>query len=363
MLARWRRYAQMSAATQEKLRRLSATSVTLAALCQQVTSISLVIGGFYMFSAGQITMGAIIAIVMLAGRSLAPVGQLAFVIVRARQAMTTLESLQTLIDRPDERHDGVRSIVPEIREGTIATQGLSFSYPGASQPSLRELNLRITPGERIGIIGRVASGKSTLGRVLCGLYAPTGGAMLVDDIDSRQHHPHELRAAFRYVGQDSQLFSGSIRENLLLGAREADDAKLIDALRRSGADRMFGRDAAGFDLHIGERGSRLSGGQRSFLVLARALVEPCRLLFLDEPTGAMDGQTEAMFIDHLGGALERDQTLIVSTHRHALLKLVDRVIVIDQGRILADGPRDLVISLLQQQVMEKDGEKAEEKAG
>jgi ATP-binding cassette subfamily C protein LapB len=355
MLARWRRYAQMSAATQEKLRRLSATSVTLAALCQQVTSISLVIGGFYMFAAGQITMGAIIAIVMLAGRSLAPVGQLAFVIVRARQAMTTLESLQTLIDRPDERHDGVRSIVPQIRTGAIAAQALSFSYPGSSQPSLQDMTLRIAPGERIGIIGRVASGKSTLGRVLCGLYAPTGGAMLVDDIDSRQHHPHELRSAFRYVGQDAQLFSGSIRENLLIGAREADDARLIEALRRSGADRMFGRDAAGFDLHIGERGSRLSGGQRSFLVLARALVEPCRLLFLDEPTGAMDGQTEAMFIDHLGHALAPDQTLIVSTHRHALLTLVDRVIVIDQGRIIADGPRDAILGLLQQQASQKAG--------
>ena len=171
--------------------------------------------------------------------------------------------------------------------------------------------------------------------------------LTIDDVDSRQYHPHELRSAFRYVGQDAELFSGSVRENLLLGARDADDEKLLDALERSGASRFFGRDAAGFDLHIGERGSRLSGGQRSFLVLARALVEPARLLFLDEPTGAMDNQTENLFVDHLAKALEPEQTLIVSTHRHALLRIVDRLIVIDQGVVLADGPRDEVIGQLQ----------------
>ncbi|EQB05303.1 ATP-binding protein [Sphingobium quisquiliarum P25] len=343
MLERWRRYARMSAMTQEKLRRLSSASVTLASLCQQVTSIALVIGGFYMFAAGEISMGAIIAIVMLAGRSLAPVGQLAFVIVRARQALTTLASLQTLIDQPDERLDGARGIIPKVRKGAIAARALAFSYPGATQPSLKGIDLRIEPGERIGIIGRVASGKSTLGRVLCGLYPPSGGMLAIDDVDSRQYHPHELRSAFRYVGQDAELFSGSVRENLLLGARDADDARLLEALERSGASRFFGRDAAGFDLHIGERGSRLSGGQRSFLVLARALVEPARLLFLDEPTGAMDNQTENLFVDHLAKALDPDQTLIVSTHRHALLRIVERLIVIDQGMVIADGPRDEII--------------------
>ena len=169
----------------------------------------------------------------------------------------------------------------------------------------------------------------------------------LDEIDSRQYHPHELRSAFRYVGQDSELFSGSVRENLLLGAREASDEKLLEALERSGAARFFGRDAAGFDLHIGERGNRLSGGQRSFLVLARALVEPAKLLFLDEPTGAMDNQTENLFIDHLEKALDPGQTLMVSTHRHALLRIVDRLIVIDQGVVLADGPRDEIIGQLQ----------------
>ncbi len=180
--------------------------------------------------------------------------------------------------------------------------------------------------------------------MLCGLYPPSSGVYLIDGLDSRQHHPHEIRGAFRYVGQDSDLFSGTVRDNLMLGG-EADDQALIDAVRRSGADLFLARDASGFDLSIGERGGRLSGGQRSFLVLARALVEPCRLLFLDEPTGAMDTQSERWFIDHLP-AIDPGQTLVISTHRSSMLELVDRLIVLDQGRVIADGPRDAVIETL-----------------
>ncbi|HMS20364.1 ATP-binding cassette domain-containing protein [uncultured Sphingorhabdus sp.] len=188
------------------------------------------------------------------------------------------------------------------------------------------------------------SGKSTLGRLICGLYEPTEGSYRIDGLDSRQHHPHEVRAALRFVGQDAELFSGTVRENLLLGARNLDEERLLAAVTASGADGFIGRDAAGFDLHIGERGSRLSGGQRSFMVLARALVEPCKLLFLDEPTGAMDTQTERLFIDRLNKAMKPEQTLIVSTHRNAMLAIVDRLIVIDKGRIIADGPRDQILA-------------------
>jgi ATP-binding cassette subfamily C protein LapB len=344
MLSRWQRYAAASAQTQERLRNLTATAVNLAALCQQGTNIALIIGGFYLFNAGDISMGGIIAIVMLAGRSLAPIGQLAFLITRGRQAFVTLDSLQILMDQPDERQKGSRSVVPEIRAGLIELDHAGFSYPEAGRESLSDISLRIEPGERVGLIGRVASGKSTLGRVICGLYEPTEGSYRIDGLDSRQHHPHELRAALRYVGQDAELFSGTIRENLMLGARGADERRLVEVIAESGADGFIGRDAAGFDLHIGERGSRLSGGQRSFMVLARALVEPCKLLFLDEPTGAMDTQTERLFIEKLASAIKPDQTLIVSTHRNAMLRIVDRLIVIDQGRIIADGPRDAILA-------------------
>ncbi len=346
MLGRWRRYSSMSAATQEEMRRLTAVAVNLASFSQQMMSVGLLIGGFYQFNEGNMSMGAIIAIVMLAGRAMAPVGQFAFLITRARQAFTTMDSLQTLMEEQDERHAAARSIVPEIRAGKIELAHVDFRYPGSANDALSDLNLKIAPGERIGIIGRVASGKSTLGRLLCGLYAPTDGVMTIDGLDSRQFHPHQVRDSFRYVGQDSELFSGTVRDNLMLGAAAADDAQLIDAVVRSGADIFLSRDAAGFDLPVGERGSRLSGGQKSLLVLARALVSPSKLLFLDEPTGAMDTQTENYFIEHLRDALAKDQTLIVSTHRHQMLSIVDRLIVIDGGRIFADGPRDQVLGAL-----------------
>ena len=346
MLGRWRRYSSMSAATSERMRRLTAVAVNLASISQQLISVGLLIGGFYRFQLGEMTMGAIIAIIMLSGRSLQPVGQLAFLVTRGKQAYATLASLQRMMDASDERHVAMRSIVPEIRGGHIELVNVSFRYPQAGRDSLADLNLKIGPGERIGIIGRVASGKSTLGRVLCGLYAPTEGEMLVDGLDSRQYHPHQLREAFRFVAQDSEVFSGTVRDNLMLGAAKANDEQLIDAVVRSGADIFLSRDAAGFDLPVGERGSRLSGGQRALLVLARALVSPSKMLFLDEPTGSMDTQTELYFIEKLKTALAPDQSLVVSTHRHNMLSILTRLIVIDKGKILADGPRDEVLKHL-----------------
>ncbi len=346
MLGRWRRLSDMTAATQEKMRRLTAVAVNLASLSQQLISIGLLIGGFYLFNAGSMSMGAIIAIVMLAGRALAPVGQFAFLITRGKQAFTALDGLQRMMEAGDERVNASRSIVPEVRSGHVALEHVGFRYPTAARDSLSAINLTIKPGEKIGIIGRVASGKSTLGRLLCGLYAPTDGVMTVDGLDSRQYHPHQLRDAFRFVGQDAELFSGSVKDNLLLGGPRASDEQLLDAVKRSGADIFLSRDAAGFDLPVGERGALLSGGQRALLVLARALVSDSRMLFLDEPTGAMDSQTENYFIGKLKAALTPDQTLIVATHRHQMLSLTDRLLVIDQGRIIADGPTAEVLAKL-----------------
>jgi ATP-binding cassette subfamily C protein LapB len=253
-----------------------------------------------------------------------------------------------MMESGDERVSAARSIVPEIRSGDIALEHVGFRYPTGARDSLSDVNLVIRPGEKIGIIGRVASGKSTLGRLLCGLYAPTDGVLTVDGLDSRQYHPHQLRDAFRFVGQDSELFSGSVRDNLLLGGARATDEELVDAVRRSGADIFLSRDAAGFDLPVGERGALLSGGQRALLVLARALVSDSKLLFLDEPTGAMDSQTEAYFIDKLKTALRPEQTLVVATHRHQMLNIVDRLLVIDGGRIIADGPVNEVLGRLRE---------------
>lgn len=344
MLGKWRRLTASNAYTQEEMRRLTATAVNLATLCQQATSVALIMGGFYLFNAGLISMGAIIAVVMLASRSLAPVGQLAFLMTRGRQAFVTLNSLQLLMDQEDEREKGVQSVAPQIREGAVQLEDVSFAYPESERESLNDLNLVFAPGERVGLIGRVASGKSTLGRLICGLYEPASGSYRIDGLESRQYDPRDVRAALRFVGQDAELFSGTVRDNLLVGAADAGDAEVIDAVRRSGADVFLGRDATGFDFHIGERGARLSGGQRSFLVLARALMAPANLLFLDEPTGAMDSQTEQLFVERLRTAIPASTTLVVSTHRMAVLGLVDRLIVMDNGRIVADGPRDEILA-------------------
>lgn len=344
MLGRWRRLAELGSQSQQRLRDVGSTAVSLASTCQQAANIALIVGGYYLFAAGEITMGAIIAIVMLSSRSLAPAAQLAFVLTRGQQARQTLDSLQTLWEEEDERRMGSASLTPEVRSAAIRLQGLEFAYPEAASPSLSGIDLAIHPGDRIAVIGKVASGKSTLGRVLCGLYQPTGGAMLVDGIDSRQYRPADLRKSFRFVGQDAALFTGSIKDNLSLGAGMVRDEDLIEAMRRVGADQFLSQDAGGFDRGVGEAGSRLSGGQRSFLSLARALVTPAQMLFFDEPTGAMDSQTEKLFVERLSQTLDPSQTLVISTHRPALFAICNRIVVLDKGRIVADGPRDEVLA-------------------
>ena len=342
MVGRWYRLAEVGSHSQARLRKISSMAVGLASTFQQVSNISLIIGGYYLFANGDISMGAIIAIVMLSSRSLAPAGQIAYLLTRARQAKETLSSIDELFEGEDERKQGSLSIPAKVRSATIKLEKVGFAYPEATHEALSDLDLTIEPGERIAVVGRVASGKSTLGRVLCGLYQPTAGSMMVDGVDSRQFRPQDIRSSYRFVGQDANVFTGSVKDNLTLGRPEATDEAMIEALRITGADQFLSRDAGGFDRAVGEHGSKLSGGQRSFLSLARAFVSPCEMLFLDEPTGAMDSQTEKLFVDRLQGALRPQQTLIISTHRPALFSLCNRIIVLDKGRVVADGPKDQI---------------------
>ncbi|ANY20964.1 Toxin RTX-I translocation ATP-binding protein [Tsuneonella dongtanensis] len=344
MIGRWRRLAEVGSHSQQRLRHINALAIGLAQTFQQISTVSLVIGGYYLFAAGQITMGAIIAVVMLASRSLAPAGQIAFLLTRGRQAKETLDSIERLFEGEDERKRTGTLALGAISRPTIKLENLSFKYPDTSQSALDGLDLTIQPGEKVAVVGRVASGKSTLGRILCGLYAPTDGAMLIDGLDSRQCRPQQLRDAFRFVGQDAAIFTGSVKENLALGRRDVSDEAMLAALRATGADQFLSRDAGGFDRAVGEGGRRLSGGQRSFLALARALVSPCELLFLDEPTGAMDAQTEQLFVERLSQSMTEGQTLVISTHRPALFAVCQRLIVLDNGRVVADGPIQDVIA-------------------
>ena len=344
MLSRWHRLADIGTHSQQRLRDINSYAVGLAQSFQQLSTVSLVIGGYYLFAAGDISMGAIIAIVMLSSRSLAPAGQIAFLLTRGRQAKETLASIERLFEAEDERRGGASSSDIAISQPTVRAEGLDFAYPGAAASALKGIDLTIRPGERVALIGRVASGKSTLGRVLCGLYEPTDGALLVDGVDSRQFRPQALREAFRFVGQDAALFTGSIKDNLTLGRRGTPDERLQEVLRATGADTFLARDAGGIDRQVGEQGHQLSGGQRSFVALSRGLVGDAQLLFLDEPTGAMDSVTEKLFVERLKATLGARQSLVVATHRPALFDLCDRIIVLDQGRIVADGPKAEILA-------------------
>jgi ATP-binding cassette subfamily C protein LapB len=347
LLGKWQSLARIGSQSQLRLRQISSKAVALATSFQQVSSVSLVVGGYYLFAAGEISMGAIIAIVMLASRSLAPAGQIAFLLTRGRQAREALDSIEALFESDDERRQGSISLPHSQRGGYHLTlEDVSFAYPGSELASISNINLKIAPGERIAIVGRVASGKSTLGRLICGLYPPSDGAIRIDGIDSRQFYPTELRRSFRFVGQDANLFTGSIRENIALGAPGASDAEIIDALVKTGADAYLTRDAAGFDREVGEQGRTLSGGQRAFLALSRAFMSPFELLYLDEPTGAMDSHTEALLVEKLKAALGPTQTLVVATHRPALFDICDRIIVLNDGRIVADGPKAEILKNL-----------------
>jgi len=344
-LGKWQTLVRVGSQSQLRLRHISSTAVALASSFQQISSVALVVGGYYLFAAGEITMGAIIAIVMLASRSLAPAGQIAFLLTRGRQAREALESIEALFAAEDERKQGSISLPPSQRGGYhITLENVSFAYPSSQLASLSDINLSVKPGERIAIVGRVASGKSTLGRLLCGLYPPSEGSIRIEGIDSRQFYPAELRRQFRFVGQDANLFTGSIRENLALGSPGASDADIISALIKTGADGYLTRDTAGFDREVGEQGRTLSGGQRAFLALSRAFMSPFALLYLDEPTGAMDAHTEALLVEKLKDSLDETQTLIVATHRPALFDICDRIIVLNEGRIVADGPKSEILA-------------------
>ncbi|WP_164931255.1 type I secretion system permease/ATPase [Erythrobacter sp. HKB08] len=348
IMGRWYTLSDIGSRSHQRLKRINSIAVGLASSFQQISTISLIIGGYYLFDSGAITMGAIIAIVMLSSRSLAPAGQIAFLLTRARQARETLTSIENLFDGEDERTLGRTSPPAVPRRCSIKLDACSFAYPDAARAALDRVDLTIQPGEKIALIGRVASGKSTLGRILCGLYPPSDGAMLVDGIDSRQFRPSDLRRAFRFVGQDALLFTGSVKDNLQLGGPDAAEPQLHEALKAVGAEEFIARDEVGFDRQVGEQGRRLSGGQRAFIALARAFVSPSELLVLDEPTGNMDSRTEALFVDRLREKLQPEQTLVVATHRPALFSLCDRIIVLDQGRIVADGPKEQILAQARQ---------------
>ncbi|WP_180684469.1 type I secretion system permease/ATPase, partial [Tepidicella baoligensis] len=334
---KWEKSAALLARVGAQLRLLSTSATNSSAFVQQLITVTIVILGVYLIGEHALTMGGLIACTMLASRAMMPVGQVAGLLVQYHTASTALTSLNEMMKREVERPDDAQFIARGSIKGAIEFRDVSFSYPGQDTPSLRNVSLRIQPGEKVAILGRIGSGKTTLEKLILGLYRPTSGAVLIDGIDQRQLDPAELRRHIGYVQQDVMLFYGTLRENITLGAPLADDADVLKAATIGGIVDLVNSHPKGFDMLVGERGESLSGGQRQGVAIARAVINDPSILLLDEPTASMDHSSEEDIKKRLREFIP-GKTVILISHRTSLLDLVDRIIVMDAGRIVADGP-------------------------
>ncbi|MBX3580457.1 MAG: type I secretion system permease/ATPase [Rhizobiaceae bacterium] len=357
MQKKWEDAVAGSVRASSSLRFWSSLAMYFSLLVQQGVSVILIVWGVYLVAAGNITIGALIASNILAGRVLAPLSGIAMTLARAQTSFSALRQLNLMM-KLDRDHKMPPAGGGRIDQGRLELRDVDFSYPGQPRKALDGLSLRISPGERVGVIGRVASGKSTLGKLLCGLYEPAAGAVIVDGTDIRHCWMADLRRAVAYVGQEPELFAGTLKENILFGWRE-DERAFEEAARASGIAVLAQSQPLGYALPVGERGRAISGGQRQAAVIARAILANPRVLFLDEPTSAMDNLTEAAFIRGFRAWLKPDTTLVLATHRVSMLELVDRLIVLENGRVVADGPKDRVLASLQKRSVlaseEQDG--------
>lgn len=347
MQTAWERSVAATARSSEDSHFWASLALTSANAAQQVTSLLLVIIGVFLILDGKLTVGALVAANMLAGRVLAPIAGIAAVITRGTQAFSALKSINHIMSLERERSPQRAYVARKIDEGRIAFENVSFAYPNAPGKALEKVSFKIEGGERIGIIGRVGSGKTTVGRLLLGFYEVQEGRILIDGVDSRQYDPADLRAGIGFAMQDTDLFFGKLRDNIALGKPEATDEEVLAAARLSGVENFIARHPMGYDMSISEGGRSLSGGQKQAIGLARVLIRKPRVLFLDEPTAHFDVRSEAEFLERLKAMRGERMTIVISTHRPSLLGMVDRLLLFDNGRLVADGPRDKVLALLQ----------------
>ena len=347
-----RQYEDSTAAAAESMlrsRRITAWTQNLSAVSQQLVTLVMLVWGVYLIDDKLISGGALIGAVMFAGRAVAPISSVVQLATRYQGARAAMRALDRVMQQPVERESG-RAYVPRSElSGRIALVDVGFAYPsvaGQEAPKvLKAVTLRFEPGERVAILGRIGSGKSTVLRVLAGLYQPSEGLVDVDGMDLRQIDPADFRARVGYVAQEPRLFTGTLRDNVLLDRAAADPSKLGDAARLTGLDRVAAAHPLGWDLPVGESGALLSGGQRQLVALTRCLVTKPQILLMDEPTSSMDAQSEAAFLRQLKQA-SGHCTLLMVTHRPAVLELVQRVVVIDAGRVVLDGPKEQVLAAL-----------------
>lgn len=330
-----------------KTRQLAQSCSNFAMVTQQLTTVVMVIVGVYQISEGNMSMGALIAAVMLTGRALGPMAQIAALATRYNQAKTAFASINEIMSSPVEHSDDIKYVHRPQFEGEFQFDTVTFAYPDQEQAAISNVSFTIKKGEKVGIIGRIGSGKSTIGKIMTGLYEPMDGAVRVDGVDVRQVNPTDLRRNIGTVSQDVSLFYGSIKDNIVLGVPYVEDEAVIRAANLSGVSEFANRKPSGLDSMVGERGGLLSGGQRQSIAIARALLFDPAILILDEPTASMDNTTETRMKRRLQAAIT-DKTLILITHKSSMLDMVDRLIVMDNGRMIADGPKAQVHEALRQ---------------
>lgn len=329
-----------------KSRLLSASIPTITQLLIQLNTVMIVVYGVYMIRDFELSMGGLIAIVILTGKTLAPMGQVAALMTNYEDTKTSYETLNDIISKPSERPEGKKFVERPKFSGHIEFIDVTFTYPGADIPALKKASFVIEPGEHIAIIGRIGSGKSTIQKLLLGLYEPDSGQILIDGIDINQIDPADLRKNISYVSQDIMLFRGTAKDNITFRATHATDGAIIRAAQISGAAEFIKKHPKGYEMPIGERGQGLSGGQRQSIGIARAFLLHTPIMLMDEPSNSMDQITESKLLTNLDTAL-KDTTALIVTQKMTILKIVERVIVVDDGKIVIDVPKDEAIKKLQ----------------
>lgn len=343
--AKWEGISNRGAASGLRSRFISTLMINFTATVQQLAYVATVVWGVILISQNRMTVGSVIACSILVSRGLAPVGQIASLMSRFQSSRAALRGLSKLMHLESERPEGSSFLHRPQLAGDIVFEQVSFHYPAQKGQALKDVSFKIATGERVAILGKIGSGKSTLQRLVLGLYHPDSGSVQVDGSDVRQIDPADLRRNIAYVSQEPRLFYGTLRENIALGRPGASDDQVLAAARAAGVDAFIKNHPSGYGMAIGEGGKGLSGGQRQAVNIARALMGDPPILLFDEPTGPMDYNTEQVFINTMRDYLP-GRTLVLVTHKPSMLILVDRIIVLDGGAVVADGPRDKVMQAL-----------------
>lgn len=341
----WESFVHQSSGSANAARFLSQGAINFSAFAANLNSVAVIIVGVYLIGQNELTMGGLIACSILSGRALAPLAQVVGLLTRYNQSMTALHALDQIVKTPSERPINKIFLNRPRFDGEIEFKDVVFRYPGQDMNALDHVSFHIKPGEKVGLIGKIGSGKSTIEKMILGLFTPLEGSVLIDGADTRQLDPADLRTNVGYIAQDVFLFYGSVRENLLMGAEDATDGDMLRASRIAGVDDFVRRHPLGYDMPVGESGNNISGGQRQSIAVARALMRDPPILIFDEPTAMMDHTAENRFVNRLVEGLG-NKSLILVTHRLSLLSIVDRLIVMDNGKLVADGSRDDVLKAL-----------------